>query len=412
MAQTGYSVLSLYYSATAAATPTAGNLVAGELAINTADGKLFYKDSAGVVQVIGTKGGVGSSTTTQVLYNNAGTIAGSANFVFDGTNVGIGVTPSAWGLGSGGSALQISGGAISSYTNSNLTIAQNTYFNGSDWKYKNTAGATTYQQVGSIHAWNTAASGTAGNTVTFTESMRIDSSGNLLVGRTSLGSTDAKFEVEGRYSAFNSGVGSFSFGMTGTSYTWSNTSSGSAVEAMRIDNSGNLLVGTTNSSNAAGVGTKIQNSATVPLVGVVHNSSFASSLFFSGFNENGTNNGYRFYVRTDGGIYNYSANNFNLSDRTMKKDINLSSNYLDKLCQIPVKTFLYNDQDDEVLNVGVIAQDVEEVCPEFITRHNLGTEENPELKLGIYETDLMYAMLKAIQELKAEVDSLKQQLGN
>jgi hypothetical protein len=52
MAQSGYTPLSLYYSATATNVPTAGNLVAGELALNTADGKLFYKDSGGVVQTI------------------------------------------------------------------------------------------------------------------------------------------------------------------------------------------------------------------------------------------------------------------------------------------------------------------------------------------------------------------------
>ena len=52
MAQSGYTPLSLYYSATATNAPTAGNLVAGELALNTADGKLFYKDSSNVVQTI------------------------------------------------------------------------------------------------------------------------------------------------------------------------------------------------------------------------------------------------------------------------------------------------------------------------------------------------------------------------
>jgi hypothetical protein len=57
MAQSGFTPISIYYSATAAAAPTAGNLVAGELAINTADGKLFYKDSAGVVQTIASKAG-------------------------------------------------------------------------------------------------------------------------------------------------------------------------------------------------------------------------------------------------------------------------------------------------------------------------------------------------------------------
>jgi hypothetical protein len=87
MAQTGFTPISLYYTTTASAAPTAGNLVAGELAINTADGKLFYKDSAGVVQVIGTKGGVGSSTTTQVLYNSSGLVVGSANMTFNGTSL-------------------------------------------------------------------------------------------------------------------------------------------------------------------------------------------------------------------------------------------------------------------------------------------------------------------------------------
>lgn len=57
MAQTGYTPIQLYNSSTPSAAPTAGNLAAGELAINTADGKLFYKDSGGVVQVIATTAG-------------------------------------------------------------------------------------------------------------------------------------------------------------------------------------------------------------------------------------------------------------------------------------------------------------------------------------------------------------------
>jgi hypothetical protein len=89
MAQTGYTPISIYYSATGGNTPTAGNLVAGELAINTADGKLFYKDSAGVVQVIAGKGGAGvaGGSNTQVQYNSSGSLAGSANMTFDGTTL-------------------------------------------------------------------------------------------------------------------------------------------------------------------------------------------------------------------------------------------------------------------------------------------------------------------------------------
>ena len=78
MAQTGYTPIQLYYSATTTNAPSAGNLAAGELAINTADGKLFYKDSSNAVQVIAWKttpvsaGGTGSTTLTanNVLLGN------------------------------------------------------------------------------------------------------------------------------------------------------------------------------------------------------------------------------------------------------------------------------------------------------------------------------------------------------
>lgn len=57
MAQTGFTPIQLYRTSTASAVPTAGNLADGELAINTNDGKLFYKDSGGNVQTIATKAG-------------------------------------------------------------------------------------------------------------------------------------------------------------------------------------------------------------------------------------------------------------------------------------------------------------------------------------------------------------------
>jgi hypothetical protein len=91
MAATGYTPISLYYSATAAAAPTAGNLVPGELALNTNDGKLYYEDSAGAVQVIASKAtGSVAGSTTQVIYNNAGALAGSANLTFNGTTLTAG----------------------------------------------------------------------------------------------------------------------------------------------------------------------------------------------------------------------------------------------------------------------------------------------------------------------------------
>jgi hypothetical protein len=52
MAQTGYTPIQLYYSSTTTNVPLAGNLSNGELAINIADGALFYKDSGGTVRTL------------------------------------------------------------------------------------------------------------------------------------------------------------------------------------------------------------------------------------------------------------------------------------------------------------------------------------------------------------------------
>jgi hypothetical protein len=113
-------------------------------------------------------------------------------------------------------------------------------------------------------------------------------------------------------------------------------------------------------------------------------------------------------MRSNGGLANFSANNVNLSDIRTKKDIQPAGDYLPKIMAIPVKTFLYKDQTDADLNLGVIAQDVEAVAPELID--NSGFGETPEdgipLKT-IYQTDLQYALMKALQELAADFQSYK-----
>jgi hypothetical protein len=57
MSQAGFTPIQLYYSTTAAAVPTAGNLVAGELAINIVDGKLYYENNSGVVTLLASAAG-------------------------------------------------------------------------------------------------------------------------------------------------------------------------------------------------------------------------------------------------------------------------------------------------------------------------------------------------------------------
>jgi hypothetical protein len=92
MAQIGYTPILLYGSTTASNVPTPARLTTTangiELAINAADGKLFYKDGAGAVQVLATKAtGTIGGATTQVQYNLSGSLAGSTNLTFNGTTL-------------------------------------------------------------------------------------------------------------------------------------------------------------------------------------------------------------------------------------------------------------------------------------------------------------------------------------
>ena len=92
MAQAGYTPISLYYSSTTTNAPTAGNLASGELAINITDGKLFYKDNAGAVQVIAWKttpisaGGTGQTTATAAFDALAPTTTQGDTIYYNGTD--------------------------------------------------------------------------------------------------------------------------------------------------------------------------------------------------------------------------------------------------------------------------------------------------------------------------------------
>ena len=108
-------------------------------------------------------------------------------------NLGLGVTPSVWN--SSAKAIQNSAGALWQYANSYQFLGQNYYFNSSGQRiYLNNAAATEYTQVSGSHSWSTAPSGTAGNAISFTQAMTLDASGNLLVGTTSNGG--GKLEVK------------------------------------------------------------------------------------------------------------------------------------------------------------------------------------------------------------------------
>jgi hypothetical protein len=79
--------------------------------------------------------------------------------------------------------------AYTSTTNGNIFISEGAAINSAgNWEYLRSDFATYYRQGDGTHIWASSASGIDGNTVSFSERMRIDSSGNLLVGKTSYGS--------------------------------------------------------------------------------------------------------------------------------------------------------------------------------------------------------------------------------
>jgi hypothetical protein len=107
MAQTGFTPIQLYFSSTTTNVPLAANLASGELAINITDGKLFYKDNANAVQVIGwkvvpaTAGGTGQTSYAvgDLLYADTTTSLAKLPDVATGNALisgGVGVAPS-WG---------------------------------------------------------------------------------------------------------------------------------------------------------------------------------------------------------------------------------------------------------------------------------------------------------------------------
>jgi hypothetical protein len=147
----------------------------------TAIQRLRYTDATGTLTI-------GSATGTSFPVELGGNTTTRAVTIDASSNVGVGVTPSAWS--SGGFIELITSRAISFAGTSGDYIA-NAFFDGS-WKYKTTGAVSRYRQDTGQHIWYNAASGTAGTAITFTQAMTLDASGNLLVGLTAAGTTAAK----------------------------------------------------------------------------------------------------------------------------------------------------------------------------------------------------------------------------
>jgi hypothetical protein len=96
MAQSNYTPIQLYRTSTAAAVPTAGNLAAGELAINLTDEKLYFKNAGGAVTLLASSASASNvGTVTSVAGTGTvngltltGTVTSSGSLTLGGTLTG------------------------------------------------------------------------------------------------------------------------------------------------------------------------------------------------------------------------------------------------------------------------------------------------------------------------------------
>jgi hypothetical protein len=166
-------------------------------------------------------------------------------------NLGLGVTPNAnWNLGK---ALEIgtsTGNVLWGIGINATSLLSNGYYN-SGYKYSNTGYATRYDCGGGngTHAWHIAASGTAGNAITFTQAMTLDASGSLQLG----GTTNKTTGVTGSGSGFTvqaSGAPTVSiWDTTDTSYYTNFTQINEVSYLWNIAN-GAMIFGTNNTERA------------------------------------------------------------------------------------------------------------------------------------------------------------------
>ena len=175
--------------------------------------------------------------------------------------VGINITPSSW---SGHNAvIQVGNSSLANFSQGAYLNA-NSYYDGSNNRYIASDEASRYYQSSGQHVWQSAASGTAGNAISFSTKMMINASGNVGIGTTSptyqttvYGSSQSTVEIESGSDTGESrlyftdpsttGVGEIGYYHNGNTMRFGVNS----AERMRIDSSGHVLVNATSSNTGS-----------------------------------------------------------------------------------------------------------------------------------------------------------------
>jgi hypothetical protein len=131
-------------------------------------------------------------------------------------NLGLGVTPSAWD--STYKAIQVGARSMFFGIGSEANMANNAFYS-AGYKYVATSAAGLYTIDANVHKWYNAPAGTAGNAITFTQAMTLDASGNLLLGTTT---TTNNLRVQQKFAIVHAGSSTYA-GMAITGYSGTNS---------------------------------------------------------------------------------------------------------------------------------------------------------------------------------------------
>jgi hypothetical protein len=411
-------------SSTASAVPTSSDLVQGELAVNVTDKRIFTENASGTVVELGTNPSIltlpdGSAsaptltndgdTNTGIFFPAADTVGittgGTERARVDSSgNLGLGVTPKAWA--STFKAIQVSANtALWSSTTSGsgpTYLSNNVYFDGAR-KYIGTGSATEYQQNAGSHLWLTAGSGSADGTITFTQAMTLDGSGNLAIGTTS---ANSKLNLQQSTDSTQGGIGIISVDGNGAVISRLNdgglTFRNGGAERARIDSSGNLLVGTTTVGETTSVGVRARPDGVLRSTrSDTVNTASTLDVYSTGASA------YRFYVGMAGTVYATSTTITAISDQRFKENIRDLDDGLDVVMALKPRKFDWKEGKGQNIKDarGFIAQEFEEVLPDMVEEWRDPAPEGEEPYKAV-NANLIPTLVKAIQEQQAIITAL------
>ena len=358
-------------------------------------------------------------TNTGVFFPAADTVAigtgGTEAMRIDSSgNLGLGVTPSAWG---GQKAIQFNYGSFSAGTAIGTLMATNSFYNGTNWIYRISSTAMRYTQDSAGHYWHTAPSGTAGNAITFTQAMTLDASGNLAIRATANNVTTA-FNIQEdsgvNLAVFSANETSGEIRIGGVLSNYFPTFYSGNAERARFTNNGYLLLGkTVTAPGTAGI--TFGATADLGYSGFSRTSSTNAEVTLQVYSTGAAAN--RFYVGMAGTVFATSTTITEISDVRLKENIRDLDDGLAKVMALQPRKFDWKEGKGANIKDarGFIAQEFEQVFPDMIDQWMDEPPEGEEPYKAV-NANLIPTLVKAIQEqqqmieeLKVEVQALKGQ---